>query len=1569
MSILRLSMIVLLFETSRAQYSVYHSRLENFDFDCLYAPFIYEEEDNHIITEISYQAIPYCRRPSANEEQAGPKIVLGNVHNTLTFADLYEYGITTDQLLEWSAPIDLVEQYAMNPISQTKTFYNCSSAWFGSECQYKFDENSSLSFYEIAQSNFLTRTSFSKTLPDLYTGTCYSFLTSCSYRFSPLCLDWHEICDGKRDCINGEDEENCRLLEMNDCPDGTYRCHYGGQCVPLSFLRDKYAHFDCLDGTDETKSYEGQEFSRGLYCITNPTFQCEERISRSQQSYHCGDGQYYSCDRSCPIYGMCSNGRFLPFPASQNDSFLNNLNIITFTSTLKSMTHIFNNTVLNFNSFYSLLPCESNNTSCLSKWYFKARVLHPHPIFHFIYLPHRSFSDFYNFVRPDLICFDPDDCSGIVNNRSIDIGLNNGFICYHTDDIVKELLMDEEDDANIILEELYHRCKTTDTEHTCLNASLFHCSRSLKCISKHRLVDGISDCYYNEDELFDGTCLLNGSNRFTCPSKPEKCLSQIAVYDTEEDCEGKEDEMNEIEYGIIEGHVPVGLLCDTFVEPLLAEANETDETNCEYWSCDNPYTRCDGNPNCPDFIDELDCPIFQYTVNTDQCQNTIVTNTLCYRLMLLLETKFKTRIMSNNYTNSVQITGDRNITTCFKKTGCTSLSQLCSFDSSKLTLEKACSTMTPSLCQGQVTLWWAPIAKRHICGFDYTASTGGDYSSSFFTSYRLGYFPSLPSNSTSSAVRVSNKVEFPLKIEKNWYCNRGILIFYQNNQTKSCLCPPSYFGSRCQWQSQRISLTIQFICRLHNLHTIQIFQVLIELIDQQTQTVESYEQIIYIPKENCGTKYNVYLLYPTRPKNLSRSYSIHIDIYDKKTFTYFGGWFLPVPFHFLPVNRIATQLVIPLTPTTVSKTCPLLCGRHGRCVEYANVNKSYFCRCQEGYSGSHCHIQHNCTCSPDSLCHSSSICICPLKKFGPKCYIDRSICERLTNPCKNNGHCVPVDDRIGSKKYYCLCPDGFYGKTCQYKRNRIDIKFDHNKIHLTPFVFVHFIKATENSQYQHMVRLKKVHVEQNLFTIYIAYPFHVVFMESIDRSFYLAVLREKFLASEHIQTNISANHQCFHISRLMNETFLGYVHLRRMKYYPLLCQENVHLKCFHDERQMCICDSYGFSNCFKFNPSSISYDCQGRSVCENKGLCIQDNPSCPTQSICICDACHYGARCQFSTRGSLSSLDHILAYRIIPNLSIYQQSSIVLMTILITSVMLFLTIINGFLSIIAFRIKGIKNIGCGLYLSISSVNSICLLVMLVVKVWHLILSQSSIITSRLYLRISCKLLDMFLNILITMNDWFGGCIAVEQIFITFQENNFNQIRSKKLAKRIIFAIYIFSTLTNTHESFYRQLVDDFDIDEKRTWCIALYPPTVDTYNTTMSLVHFLVPLSMSFFSTLIIILLLARSNSTMQPGATFRQNLKEQFHHHKHNLIIALAVPSLSVPRLIISFISGCMKSSQDPSLYLISYLFSFVPSMTTFIVFILTADGYKQELSSIARQLFARFRRQQGKKVVPCTE
>ncbi|CAF4520202.1 unnamed protein product, partial [Rotaria sp. Silwood2] len=49
-----------------------------------------------------------------------------------------------------------------------------------------------------------------------------------------------------------------------------------------------------------------------------------------------------------------------------------------------------------------------------------------------------------------------------------------------------------------------------------------------------------------------------------------------------------------------------------------------------------------------------------------------------------------------------------------------------------------------------------------------------------------------------------------------WYCNRGILIPVVVRLASDpdigkgeCLCPPSYYGDRCQYQSQRVSLSIQ----------------------------------------------------------------------------------------------------------------------------------------------------------------------------------------------------------------------------------------------------------------------------------------------------------------------------------------------------------------------------------------------------------------------------------------------------------------------------------------------------------------------------------------------------------------------------------------------------------------------------------------------------------------------------------------------------------------------------------------------------------------------------------------
>jgi len=69
----------------------------------------------------------------------------------------------------------------------------------------------------------------------------------------------------------------------------------------------------------------------------------------------------------------------------------------------------------------------------------------------------------------------------------------------------------------------------------------------------------------------------------------------------------------------------------------------------------------------------------------------------------------------------------------------------------------------------------------------------------------------------------------------------------------------------CQWQNQRINLTIEFVYDTIT-NAPSIFQIVIMLINEQEQIEPYHEQIIYVPERDYRTKFNIYLLYPDRPK-------------------------------------------------------------------------------------------------------------------------------------------------------------------------------------------------------------------------------------------------------------------------------------------------------------------------------------------------------------------------------------------------------------------------------------------------------------------------------------------------------------------------------------------------------------------------------------------------------------------------------------------------------------------------------------------------------------------------------
>ncbi|CAF4475242.1 unnamed protein product, partial [Rotaria sp. Silwood2] len=147
---------------------------------------------------------------------------------------------------------------------------------------------------------------------------------------------------------------------------------------------------------------------------------------------------------------------------------------------------------------------------------------------------------------------------------------------------------------------------------------MYQCFNLLKCISVSRLVDNTVDCPYKDNENItqinstDITKLLK--RHFKCQIA-NKYIHELLFKNEYCDCNLEdenwcEDEDFHIQYA--RKNISFQTICDEFTEliPVIIEGqNETDETECEQWSCNNIYTHCDGLWNCPHGEDEVGCDL------------------------------------------------------------------------------------------------------------------------------------------------------------------------------------------------------------------------------------------------------------------------------------------------------------------------------------------------------------------------------------------------------------------------------------------------------------------------------------------------------------------------------------------------------------------------------------------------------------------------------------------------------------------------------------------------------------------------------------------------------------------------------------------------------------------------------------------------------------------------------------------------------------------------------------------------------------------------------------------------
>ncbi|UJR19255.1 hypothetical protein I4U23_022384 [Adineta vaga] len=189
-----------------------------------------------------FDQIQFCRRPNINESFDRNRSKCDHNGKPIMFNYLAEYNITGEQVLQWSTSIDKADQYARwyrsyERKSNQLFICNCSiPGTFGSFCEYKYEfYNKDSTFQSTVEKVFLNRRHY-RPYDQIYGDIlCYETLFPCDYGL--LCLDWRDICDGRQQCMDGIDEENCDKLEFDECEFDEYRCA-NGMCIPDDYFLD-----------------------------------------------------------------------------------------------------------------------------------------------------------------------------------------------------------------------------------------------------------------------------------------------------------------------------------------------------------------------------------------------------------------------------------------------------------------------------------------------------------------------------------------------------------------------------------------------------------------------------------------------------------------------------------------------------------------------------------------------------------------------------------------------------------------------------------------------------------------------------------------------------------------------------------------------------------------------------------------------------------------------------------------------------------------------------------------------------------------------------------------------------------------------------------------------------------------------------------------------------------------------------------------------------------------------------------------------------------------------------------
>ncbi|CAF0932387.1 unnamed protein product [Didymodactylos carnosus] len=813
---------------------MYYTNIENNSdfYDCLY---IYSKQEirsaryNWPKENRALQLVPYCIRTPYLKNRTNDL----NCHGKLySFDELKARNITSEQLFDWHAPTDTIDDYGKYLTNSQETngsFCNCTNQhYFGTSCQYTFKTNET-SFEQITKTRFKMKYRRSEIELGLDDITCY---INHKCKGNITCLDWRQICNGMVDCDDESDEYRCTELEGNECDDETeFRCN-NGMCIPKSFSFDLV--FDCSDASDE-------QFGTGTFytypCTQSHLIECEE--------YNCGWLTYSCSDGDCIFNDVwsCTNGRYEVYVRKMFEYVSDgSLSIVCWKTML---------CLMGFTDLYEIDwdvceqwcedSCESQLPIVCNDTFFFPQGPFLFPFVRALYMNNKT--NWEEDKLPDFICFDSRVCPYYLG-----LPMADGFLCRSAEEL-KSRVADA--DWNEFLSEVLLFFSSCSASRQLLNdtvcaQNLFKCNITNRCLSKHRVGDGYIDCFSRIDEKYSDTCELNFTNRFKC-FNGKQCIPRKYLSDRHSDCDDGSDEYLSSTCNVVDSTTCQYLqgaslisaivnfqdICNGDKLYLFSKDNDTDESECDEWPLVFEDITCDGVWNTVNGRDELDCgnrtieSNIAYSVG--KCKTT---EHYCIKSTIETIECLPLEKAGDGVIDCLGASDERHMYCgsewgrykCLNSSKCIHPHQLCDrrhdcplnddedtcnyngclvgeffpCKSTCLSRNSRCDGVIDCLPEGEDE-WLCDLMDRR----KYKPLTTID------TEYLSARSLKTGTHSENGFFTVSNERHTRNDDHTVFYCYRGVLISSEDAPFEHCLCSPAYYGSRCQYQRERISVVIQ----------------------------------------------------------------------------------------------------------------------------------------------------------------------------------------------------------------------------------------------------------------------------------------------------------------------------------------------------------------------------------------------------------------------------------------------------------------------------------------------------------------------------------------------------------------------------------------------------------------------------------------------------------------------------------------------------------------------------------------------------------------------------------------